>query len=587
MFNSQMFNSATSKLALASIIASLALYGCSSSEDESVSSANIAAAGAILGYVPADSPYVIASITPLPDDVMDKLEPSVDRILVAYDSLLQELFVMATAEFGATGEDDEDGSRAAAVIGELSSLLSIEGLRGAGFDRKSRSVLYGNGLLPVLRIEVTDGALFEAALARIEESAGEEMDVATISGSPVRYVTAEKIKVLVAVLDKQVVISIAPASFNDDQLSTLLGLTAPASNIADSGKLQGIANEYGFGDYMIGYFDIADVVATFTGDASGLDADLLALMDEQDEISDVCRADIRSMAGIAPRMVMGYTGISTERFDSKVVVELRSDIAAGLAQLPAPVPGLGGDPGGLTSFGMSLDIKSLREFVETQLDALEADPYMCEDFAAMEEGVVQARVALEQPVMPVIYDFRGFVALIENIEGLDLTTQAPPTSVDGRFLLAMENAPAMVSLGTMFSPELAGLNLQANGEPVMLDLPQAQMMGGDVYIAMNDDAVALSVGDGMEAKLGDMLTADAVDNGTFFSFSMDAGRYYAFAGEAIGQAQGDDDNQMPPAIQEATQEIMLAMADMFDRMSVDIRFTEEGIVMEGVETLAE
>jgi hypothetical protein len=239
------------------------------------------------------------------------------------------------------------------------------------------------------------------------------------------------------------------------------------------------------------------------------------------------------------------------------------------------------------SFVMSLDIKAVREFVETQLDALEADPYMCENFAAMDEAVVQARAGLAQPVMPMIYDFRGFVALIENIEGLDMASKMPPTSVDGQFLLAMNNAPAMISLGAMFSPELAALNLQADAEPVLLDLPQAQMMGGDVYIAMNDDAVSISVGDAAETKLADMLTAEATDNGTFLSFSMDAGRYYAFAGEAMAAAQDDDDSSMTPAMQQASREILSAMSDMFDRMSVNIRLTEDGIVMEGVETLAE
>ena len=582
-----MFNSVNSKMILATILASLALFGCSNSDDESASSANIAAAGVILDYVPADSPYVLASITPLPDDVMDKLEPNIERILAAYEVLLQELFAMATAEIDANGDDDDDAKRAAAVIGELSTLLSIDGLRGAGFSRESRAALYGNGMLPVLRIEVSDGELFEAALVRIEESSGEKMDVATISGSSVRFVTAEDVKLLISVLDKQVVMSVAPASFSDDQLSTLLGFTAPNSNITDSGKLQSIADDYGFSDYFIGYLDIAEMVNTFTGDASGLDVDLIALMDTDDGMSDVCRAEIRSLAGIAPRMVAGYTGITTERFDTKLVVELRSDIAAGLAQLPAPVPGLGIDLGGLMSIGMSLNIKAMREFVEMQLDALEADPYLCEDFAGMEEGVIQARAALQQPVMPMIYDFRGFLARIENIEGLNMATQMPPTSVDGQFLLAMENAPAMVSMGAMFSPELAGLDLQADGEPVLLDLPQAQMLGGDVYIALQDDALAISVGQGAETKLAGMLTEDVTDNGTLFSFAMDAGRYYAFAAEAMAEAQNDDDNPMTPAMQQASQEIMSAMAAMFDRMTVDIRLTEEGIVMQGVETLAE
>ena len=53
--------------------------------------------------------------------------------------------------------------------------------------------------------------------------------------------------------------------------------------------------------------------------------------------------------------------------------------------------------------------------------------------------------------------------VIDSIEGLDIATQTPPTSVDGGFLLAMNNAQALVSLGAMFSPEIAGLNLQSDG----------------------------------------------------------------------------------------------------------------------------
>jgi hypothetical protein len=286
-------------------------------------------------------------------------------------------------------------------------------------------------------------------------------------------------------------------------------------------------------------------------------------------------------------MVLGYTAITTQRFESKAVLELRSDIAKGMQKLTAPVPGLGVDPGGLLSFGMSLDIMAMRDFIETQLDALEADPYACEVFADMNGGVAQARVALAQPMMPMIYDFRGFLALIENIEGLDMATQSPPTAVDGQVLLAMRDAPAMVSLGAMFSPDLAGLDLQADGKPALLDLPEAKMAGGDVYIAMNDDALALSVGEGAELRLADMLSADVADDGILFSFSMDAGRYYAFAGEAMAEAEDDSDNPMTPAMKQATQDVMSAMADMFDRMSLNVRLTQDGIVIEGVETLAE
>jgi hypothetical protein len=429
------------------------------------------------------------------------------------------------------------------------------------------------------------------------------MDVATIAGKPVRYIEAEDIKVLVSILEKQVVISVAPSTFSDEQLSELLGLSAPKSSLADSGVLEDISSEYGFDDFFIGYIDIERIAVTVTGGASGLDKDLITLLEaleksdesaesgesddvgESDELSDVCRAEIRSVAGLMPRMVMGYTAISPERFDSQFIVELRDDIATSLAMLTAPVPGLGGDPGGLMSYGMSIDVLAMRQFYEAQLDALDSNPFLCEEFADLQAGVEQGRTALQQPVPPMVYDFHGFFGVVQNIEGLNLATQTPPTSVDGRFLLAMDNAPALVSLAAMMSPELAGLNLQADGEPLKLDLPQAQMMGGDVFVALTDNALALSVGDGAETALPAMLAAEAPDDGTFFSFSMDAARYYAFLSEAIALGEPDAENPMSPEFQAAMQEMMLAVSNIYDRLSVDVRFTDKGIVVDSSVTV--
>ena len=572
-----MFKSVSTKLTIATILVAMTTVACEKTDKAS-----------LLDYVPADSPYVFASIAPLPDAVFDKLDPKIDRILQSYETLLREIAGMAIEKSADDGDDSEDAEKAAAVIAELSSLMSVDGLRGAGFDRKSTAVFYGNGLLPVLRIEVSDGALFESALSRIEEKAGEKMDVATIAGSPVRYVVAKEAKVLVSIHEKQVVISVAPAAFSDKQIAELLGLSPPKSSIADSGVLQSIASEYGFNDYFIGYIDIEGIVETVTGGASGLDADLMSMMEdlgESDELSDVCRAEIRSMAGVMPRIVMGYTNISPQRFDSQFIIELRDDIATSLTALTAPVPGLGGDPGGLMSFGMSIDVMAMRNFYEAQLDALEADPFLCEAFADLQAGIEQGRMALQQPVPPMVYDFRGFVGVIKDIEGLDMAKRTPPTSVDGRFLLAMDNVPALVSFGAMLSPELAGLDLQPDGEPLQLDMPQAQMLGGDVFVAMTDDALALSVGDGAETELARMLTADATDNGTFLSFSMDAARYYTFIGEAMALSEPDDENAMSPEFQAAMQDMMLVIADIYDRMFVDVRFTEKGIVIDSSVTL--
>jgi hypothetical protein len=577
----------TVSLIIATLAGLLTLAACDRSKEEEASVSALASTESMLRYVPADSLYVIANVEPLPDALLDKLEPKLDQVLSSYRVLLQHVAVMAAAEVGEDAADSPEVSQLTAIADELSALMSLDGLRSAGFSRDSTAVMYGNGLLPVIRVSVTDGGLFDAALSRIEEKAGQKMPVASIGESAFRYLQAGTLKVIVANFDTEVVLAAAPASFDDEQLSQLLGLTLPDSSIAETGALQKIANEYGYTDHYVGFVDFQGIVNTVLGgEASGLNADLVALAgDESPELSDVCKAEILSLAGIAPRLVMGYTEITDQQLLSGAVIELRDDIAAGLVPLTAAVPGLGEEYAGLMSFGMSLDIKAARSFYEARLDALDAEPFECELFQEIQAGVVAGRQALNQPVPPMVYDFKGFLAVIDKIEGLDLASNMPPKSVAGRFLLAMDNATALMSLGAMFSPELAALNLEPDGKPARFESPQLQSAFDAVYLAMSDNAVAMSVGDDMDQQLPDMLAAEAEDNGILLSFSMDASRYYAFIAEAMLVAKEDDENPMPPEFQGALNDIMLAFSDFYDRMSARIRLTGRGVEIDSKITI--
>jgi hypothetical protein len=306
---------------------------------------------------------------------------------------------------------------------------------------------------------------------------------------------------------------------------------------------------------------------------------------DNSQLSDVCKAEVRSVAGIMPRMVIGYTDITKNRFDSNLVFELREDLAEGLQALPAIVPGLGIDTDALLSFGMSLDVKAARSFFEARLDAMEAEPFECEHFADLQASTISGRQALNQPIPPMIYDFKGFLAVIDNLEGLDVATQTPPTSIDGTFLLAMDNAQAIVAMGAMFSPELAAMNLQPDGVPVALELEQLQGMGMDAFVALTEGGLAVSVGEEAETEVAGMLGAKTASPPPFISFSMDAARYYSFMGEAI--AVGDDSGEKAPTpeMKAAMNEMMQSVADLYERMSGDVLFTEHGIEVRMVETL--
>ncbi len=568
----------------------LTITACDKSDDATDSASGTpavaAASGAhLLDYVPADTPYLILGSEPPPDAVLDKLEVHADAILQSYQKLLRTIVAGKAAEMRDSG--DEDGTEHLLNVGgAMMDLMTLEGMRGAGFGRESTMVLYGNGLLPVLRVALTDGDLFETALKRIESEAGESMATAVVANQSYRYVGDEKGRIIVAIVGDDLVISLVPTALPDGDVESILGLSMPDKTIADTEVLADLQARYGFTSYYMVFVDIGRIANTFIEPQSGTNATILELVGhDHATLSDVCKAEIRQVAGIAPRLVAGYTEVSTERFVSNTVLELRPDIAAGLATLTAPVPGLGEAQGGLMTFGMSLDVLAAREFYAARLDAMEEDPYKCEYFMDLQSSVAQGRQLLQQPVPPVVYDFKGFLANVVEIEGLDLASETPPTSMDMRFLLAMDNVEGLLAMGAMFNQDIAGLNLLPDGKPVVLDLPQLTDPFGTAYAAMTESAIAISVGDGMETELTDMLAASPMSPSPFMTMDMDAARYYSFMGEAMTLA-GSDAPQSPE-VNEAMAEVMSTFANLLTRVRVDVNFTERGIEMPSTVELAD
>lgn len=545
--------------------------------------------GDLLQYVPADTPYLAANLAPLPDDVLDKMEPRINTMIGAYKVIMRAAIKEKVKE-GAATEDamsDEALAKMDAIGDEIATLLTIDGMRAAGIGRESTSVFYGDGLLPVLRLRLTDSALMEKAIARIEAKAGSKMAVARIDGQAYRYAANDDVQVILALVGNDLVVTLVPANSSDELLKSVLGLALPAKSMADTGEIAELAARYGFQSQFLMLLDITRMASTFLEDAPGTNKELLALADyDAEALSDVCKAEIRGMAGIVPRLVGGYTEVSTKRFSSNFIIELRPDIAASLAKLVAPVRGLGTTEGGLMSFGMSLDLLAAREFYGEILDRMEAEPYECEHFAELQAGVEQGKQVLNQPIPPIVYSFKGFLAVVDAIEGLDLTNQQPPTSIDGSFLLAMDNPQGLLAMGAMFIPQLAALNLQTDGKPVKLDLPPVSAAVTEAYVAMTDTALALSVGSKAEEKLQELLAAEFVEQAPFISMNMDSGRYYRFIAEATQLAQTDNENASPEVIA-AVSDLMESMGDWFGRMSFSVNFTENGVEMTSTMELTE
>lgn len=543
----------------------------------------------LLQYIPEDTPYVMAFTRPLPDEVMDKFEPAIDKTMSAYKQILQyhlseELLELSAEEGGA-----EKAEQLQALVDELLSLMSIKGLRDAGLGRDALFAAYGDGLSPVFRIALSNSAQFDAAVARIEARASEQMSTATLQGQVYRYVDFREMRVIIATIKNDAVITLVPKVFDDERLARTLGLTKPRSSLAKSKAFRALNKEYGFTDHFTGFIDVERIAASLISDPSGQNEELLAMAKrDMTEFSEQCKAEYMSLAGIAPRIVIGYTAVNARYVETGMVVELRDDIASGLATLPAAVPGLGPDLGGLFSFGMSLDPMAMRSFYEARLDAMEADPFECATLADLQASTAKGRAALAQPLPPVVYSFRGFLANVTNIEGMDIATETPPSSIDASLLFAVENAEALVTMAAMISPEIAALNLLPDGKAKLLDMPQFSEIADQVYAALSNGGLSISLGDGAEANAEAMLQADIVEDKPFMSVALDAKRYYEFMGQAAMEGgDSEEEEEVPLALRAAIRDAVVSSGEMYERMAFNVHFTDRGIEVNSRMTLVD
>jgi len=543
----------------------------------------------LLHYIPADTPYVFASTEPMPAALADKLEPTIDEILQAYQSIVKHMVDDQLAKMATEDASSDEAAKFQSLTDEVINLLSLEGIRGIGIERGSAFALYGNGLLPVIRFELSEASLFDAAIERIEEKAGTAMLVGEAKGESYKYIDADKVRLIVATLDDQAVMTAVPAGFDEAQVALAIGAKTPRKSLKKSKSLRDLQKEYGYTEHMLGYIDIERIAGVFAGNATDSDKQLFAAVGEAPpEQTGACSAEILEMAGIAPRIVFGYSELTTDQVKSSMVVELRKDIAAGLATIPAAVPGLGIDMGGLMSFGLGLNPMALREFFEARLDAMEAAPYECEQFADLQAGVATGREALNQPLPPVVYSFRGFVANVADIQGMDMASNTPPESVEASILIAMENAEALVMMAAMMDPQIAALNLLPDGKPVKLEMPQLAEIADLAFAALSTNALTVSVGENAEEESADMLNAAVAESTPLMSMSMDSARYYSMIGDAMAMEPTDEEGEpMPAAVREALRDVMVLSGSIYERMSFEVQLTERGVELDGLMQLGD
>ena len=518
------------------------------------SAAVTAVAQDLLSAVPDDSPYVFANTAAMPKDFLD-------RIGTAMTPAMQMVEKEMLEEENGLG-DSPDDKLAKAFIAELKGNFNRAGMAKMGLDPDFRFVIYGVGVLPVMRFALKDAKAFRAMITRIETNGGRKAPTAKHGDQEYYRFANDGMVVAVAVLDDQIIASFMPEASAEMVLPALFAPKGDGKAVR--AKLEANAKTHGLRASSSGYVDLAGIARSAMGTGTALNNQIFAAITkgQMPPLSAACKTDYETLIKTYPGMAFGYTELTGNSVKARYVFEIESALAGELAGLRASVPGLGQKSDGLGTFGMGLDVEKTLTFLQAKASAHAAKPYGCENLSAVNQ--IFGGMGMVQAIPPAL---RGLKGLIVNIASMDMGDNGPG-NIKATALLLATGADQLVAMGKGQIPPLAALAVQPDGKPVAFPAGQIPPFAENPHIAMTKDAIAISVGKGEEAKLSGLLNAKAPGATPVF--------YAAYDMQALMKMAGAD--AMAMGGEEAA--VMKGFMDLVKTITYSIDFQKGGLVLE-------
>lgn len=486
-----------------------------------------------LAFVPADTPYVIANLDVPDNATRQAMFAQADRQLPAQLGQMEDLAQRIQA-------NDPDGARLLRAFAAEFKGKSFEAVATHdGIDVKGHAAIYGLGLAPVVRIELTDTKAFEAFLGRLETAYGKKLDVAHAGEQSYRrYISLTSgTQAILAVVGKQAVAAMLPADASAELVRQALGLDRPQKNLQEDGRLSTLAKANGYQNWLIGKIDLTRALPM------GLSGDdpLIAAMRKaraeaesaktgepvanQLKVPASCSTDAARMASRVPSISFGYTRLDATHQNARVDIALADDISKAFSGLKVALPGLGGNNSSPFDASIALPVAEMRAFWTAQADAVVAKPFECPSLIDLNQGFAKLGPAMQKAAIPPFGDMLGLRVALDTLQ--PGKGSAMP-SFSGRLVLGTNNPAGLLAMGQMMVPALAQLKLTSDGKPLPLPKDMASMIGQPAWVAMGEKSLALGVGPGEDAKLAATLADPVGDTGQIARTHIDGTMYLAW-----------------------------------------------------------
>jgi len=354
-------------------------------------------------------------------------------------------------------------------------------------------------------------------------------------------------------------------------LKQLLGLAKPSSNAAD--RLSSLNGKHGYGDYGSGYVDLPKLFANLYDGKNAITQEFAK--DVGGALANpACASEFASIANQAPLVSAGFQTYSAKEMRGSLDVKLSSSLLGALTALKQPVPGMDeASSGSMFDMVMALPLQKWQAFIKGRAEAAAAKTYQCPALQSLNKF---AKTAANPPVQmpPEAASLLGFRVALDKWE-------AGP-QIAGRALVASSNPAELVQKIQQTMPQFALKTIPTDGKPVAFDLPSRlqAMLGGSNqgWIAANDKALTVGIGEGEEAKLGDTLTASAGNGDKLLRMHFDGKMYGIFAswmGRFAAMAPAASQTQVQQQVA-----LLNQMSKMVESGDIDVKLDNDGLHFE-------
>jgi hypothetical protein len=583
------------RLATFAILSMILLGACTKSDEQQVVT-DSGPSNDLLLHVPADTPYLLANLEPIPEEVIDtfliRLQPVLDsmqnRLSIARAEMETTAALPQASEeaIEASYHDEMGLALAHALLVELDGKLSRPGLESLGFDLRSNKVVYGMGAFPVVRLGLSDSEVLRATIERVLNNAGIEAPEQNFQGVSFWRVGDEgvdesPISLYLSILDDHLAISLFPAMAESELLPAFLGLQMPVDSDAQA-RLAELNRTHEYTPHGSGILDIRKLADQFL-QAETVAGRALASSGEFDpaSLTQECVSEIHEIIDHAPRITMGTTELTTSAVSVQYRVETPASLAGQLMDLVSKIPMVDAHSDRILEFAFGMKFGPVRDFLREKVTAIVDDPYQCEHLADLNSSASESLTQLNQPMPPFVNNFRGLrIRLSEIMVGHD----SIPQNARGHLAVHVEQPEMFIGMAQMFIPDLSTLSITPGEPPVRLPESLVPVPGMVAFAALSDNAIGLAVGEGEESGLLPYLDQKSGPDGTFLSASYDVAAYLDYTGKSgdhhqdgMDQHKGDHDahSQAAREIQEAA---LKSFSEMADRSHTILRFTSDGFV---------